>query len=223
MLTLAEFAASSCPSQLVRYPGRCCRWRHGELHWLHWFACRAELGELLGNLGGCSEVGGAALGTPEQCNTSLDGEGEILLPWRPMTQLNIGCHGNQFGSLWAIPHVLVPRSWGWRWSMWCGMAGMVRCFRAGLSPCRIPQNELPGCQTGTTQPQTGELSNPNWSIAGWWGQSCWKCLGSRSHNLPTVRAANCRETQTEKWLGVEMRCKPHLEREILWRPARSNA
>lgn len=82
------------------------------LHWLYWFAWRAELGELLGNPGGCSEVGGAAVGTPEQHNTSLDGDGGVSLPWRPMRQLEIGCHGNQFGSLWGHPTCTGPQVMG---------------------------------------------------------------------------------------------------------------
>lgn len=173
MLSLTEFAASLCPIRLLGYPGRRSLCGCSELHWLYWFARRAELlggaGGGAGDQGDALKLGGAAVGTPEQCPTTLDGEGEVLLPWRRMTPLKIGCHGNQFGSLG------VPSRPGWSPGHGDGdghgMDGTAGCSRAELSPRCIPQNELLEGQTGVMQPQTGGPCSPNWSGAGWWGKS----------------------------------------------------
>lgn len=95
------------------------------------------------------------MGTPEQCPTTLNGEAEVLLPWRPMRQLKTGCHGNQFGSLWGHLNGLVPGSWQQCWSMRHGMAGTVGCSRAGLSPIEFPKWATRGPNRSNTAPNWG--------------------------------------------------------------------
>lgn len=86
------------------------------------------------------------MGTPEQCPTTLNGEAEVLLPWRPMRQLKTGCHGNQFGSLWGHPNGLVPGSWQQCWSMraWDGWDSWMLQSRA--EPHGIPQMGYQGAK-----------------------------------------------------------------------------
>lgn len=65
LLSLVEFGDHTWCSQKFCAPQVPRQCRCSELHWLYWFACKAEmLGQLLGNLGGCSQGAGSCCGDP---------------------------------------------------------------------------------------------------------------------------------------------------------------